>query len=394
MTELERSWVLAKTPPYHVYLKALYELYHTDVGGGELTVPPRDQELANFQLDAVRRGLSMVEAYGGCYIGDVVGLGKTFVGAELLRQLRVSYPKRGATAHSLPGQTEAHVGGVQRAFRLGGGSRLSQHDRRPSRSRVRGGTGAVRGRGSSPGKASLLDQTYRNRGPVLVDEAHNFRNINQRSRGLTSYLESGDHKLILLSATPQNLGPMDIYRQLRLFLHDTEHGLNIEPVSLEGYFHNAQEWLAYRALYENYEAEFGAWQALGSAGAPPLPPDKPKVPKAEIDQVLLPVFIRRRRRDIRDLYGDTALVDGKPVRFPDPVLDNVEYRLDKVYAKAGPLSELEALLREHKAARYRATEYIRGRSQDEAGVPRPLPGGGQDSPADGRAAAEAAGVQH
>ena len=90
---------------------------------------------------------------------------------------------------------------------------------------------------------------------------------------------------------------------------------------------------------------------------------KPKVPKAEIDQVLLPVFIRRRRKDIRDLYGDTAQVDGKPVRFPDPVLDNVEYRLDKVYAKAGSLDELEALLSEHKGARYRATEYIREESK-------------------------------
>ena len=95
VTELERSWALAKTPPYHVYLKALYELYYTDVGGGQLTVPPRDRELANFQLDAVRRGLSMIEAYGGCYVGDVVGLGKTFIGAELLRQLRVSYPNEG-----------------------------------------------------------------------------------------------------------------------------------------------------------------------------------------------------------------------------------------------------------------------------------------------------------
>ena len=212
---------------------------------------------------------------------------------------------------------------------------------------------------AQPGHGIVFEQMYRNRGPVLVDEAHNFRNINRRSRGLSSYLESGDHKVILLSATPQNLGPMDIYRQLRLFLHDTEHGLNLEPVSLEAYFHNAQEWLAYRAMYENYEAEFGVWQASGSVGAPPLPPDKPKAPKAEIDQVLLPVFIRRRRRDIRDLYGDTALVDGKPVRFPDPVLDNVEYRLDKVYAKAGSLEELKALLREHKAARYQATEYIK-----------------------------------
>ena len=56
-TELNKSWALAQTPPYHVYLKALYELYHTEVGGGEL-LPQRTEELANFQLDAVRRGLS------------------------------------------------------------------------------------------------------------------------------------------------------------------------------------------------------------------------------------------------------------------------------------------------------------------------------------------------
>ncbi len=357
-SELERSWVLAKTPPYHIYLKALYDLYYTDVGGGELTVPPRDQELANFQLDAVRRGLSMIEAYGGCYIGDVVGLGKTFIGAELLRQLRVSYPNEGPPLILCPARLKPMWEVFNERFALGAEVVSHSMIAAPAEAEFDEELGRYVD-AAQPRQSIALEQTYRNRGSVLVDEAHNFRNINQRSRGLTSYLESGDHKLILLSATPQNLGPMDIYRQLRLFLHDTEHGLNIEPVSLEAYFHNAQEWLAYRTLYENYEAEFGAWQASGSIGVPPPPPDKPKVPKAEIDQVLLPVFIRRRRKDIRNLYGDTALVDGKPVRFPDPVLDNVEYRLDKVYAKAGPLSELEALLREHKAARYRATEYIK-----------------------------------
>ena len=358
VTELERSWVLAKTPPYYVYLKALYELYYTDIGGGQLTVPPRDQLLANFQLDAVRRGLSMIEAYGGCYIGDVVGLGKTFIGAELLRQLRVSYPNEGPPLILCPAGLKPMWQAFNERFALGAEVVSHSMIAAPAEAEFDEELGRYVD-AAQQGHGVVLEQTYPNRGPVLVDEAHNFRNINQRSRGLTSYLETGDHKVILLSATPQNLGPMDIYRQLRLFLHDTEHGLNIEPVSLESYFHNAQLWLAYRAEYENYEAEFSAWQASGLAGAPPLPPDKPKVPKAEVDQVLLPVFIRRRRKDIRDLYGDTALVDGKPVRFPDPVLDNVEYRLDKVYAKAGPLNELEALLREHKAARYRATEYIK-----------------------------------
>ena len=55
-------------------------------------VPQSTEELANFQLDAVRHSLAMIDAHGDCYVGDVVALGKTSIGAELLRQLRIRYP--------------------------------------------------------------------------------------------------------------------------------------------------------------------------------------------------------------------------------------------------------------------------------------------------------------
>ena len=365
VTELERSWALAKTPPYHIYLKALYELYYTGIGGAGLPLPPRpDTPLANFQLDAVSRGLAMLEAHDGCYIGDVVGLGKTFIGAELLRQLRVSYPNDGPPLILCPAGLKPMWERFNEDFQLGAAVVSHSVIRSASEPEFDEELGRyVDVEQSERGLA--LQREYSNRGPVLVDEAHNFRNFNQRAKGLRDYLDSGNHKVILLSATPQNLGPMDIYRQLSLFLHDTEHGLNLEPVNLEEYFHNALRWLDYRTHYENYRAEFEAWQGSGSKGAPPLPPEKPSVPKADIEQVLSPVFIRRRRKDIRDLYGDTAEVDGKPVRFPAPVLDNLPYELDKVYAKAGSLNELEALLGQHKGARYRATEYIKPEAEDK-----------------------------
>ncbi len=242
VTEPERSWVLATTPPYHVYLKALYELYSTEIGGGPLPVPPHTAALANFQLDAVSRGLAMIEAYGGCYVGDVVGLGKTFVGAELLRQLRVSYPHDGPPLILCP----AGLRPMWQVFneRFGLGAAVVSHSMiaAPPEAEFDEELGRYID-AEQPGRGIVLTDQYANRGPVLVDEAHNFRNVNQRSRGLRDYLESGDHKVVLLSATPQNLGPTDIYRQLRLFLDDTDHGLNIEPVSLEAYFRNAQEWL-------------------------------------------------------------------------------------------------------------------------------------------------------
>ena len=363
VTELERSWVLAKTPPYHVYLKALYELYYTEIGGGPLPVPPRDEALTNFQVDAVSRGLAMIEAHGGCYIGDVVGLGKTFIGAELLRQLRVSYPNDGPPLILCP----AGLRPMWQAFneRFGLGAEVVSHSMIAAAPEAEFDEELGRYVDvESSGHGVVLEREYPNRGPVLVDEAHNFRNVNRRSKGLSDYLEEGDHKVVLLSATPQNLGPMDIYRQLRLFLDDTEHGLNIEPVSLEEYFRNAQKWLEYQSDLENYKADRAS--AQGNKSAPKATPTEPSVPRADIDQVLSRVFIRRRRKDIQDLYGDTAVVDGKPVRFPDPVLDNVGYRLDKVYAKAGSLEELEKLLRKHKAARYRATEYLNPQARERS----------------------------
>ena len=51
-------------------MKALYELYGQDLGSDDpLPLEPvRGVEQANFQLDAVRRGLDMIRNYGGCYV--------------------------------------------------------------------------------------------------------------------------------------------------------------------------------------------------------------------------------------------------------------------------------------------------------------------------------------
>ena len=355
--ELERSWAIAQTPPYNVYLKALYELYHTDVHTPEL-VPQRTEELANSQLDAVRRRMAMIDAHGGCYVGDVVGLGKTFIGAELLRQLRISYPHDGPPLILCPAGLKPMWEAFNERFALG--AEVVSHSMIAAPADPEYDEEMGRYVDSTPqGHGINLMQQFPNRGPVLVDEAHNFRNVNQHSRGLRNYLEHGDHKVVLLSATPQNLGSMYIYRQLTLFLDDTDHGLNLEPVSLEAYFGAAQRWMEYRVDHENYDADCEVWNKRRTPKCPPpTKPREPGGPRASIDQVLSPVFIRRRRRDIRDLYGDTAQVNGQPVCFPEPQLDNVAYRLDKVYAKAGSYEDLIKELKDHRPARYRAIEYL------------------------------------
>ena len=272
--KLELSWALAKTPPYHVYLKALYELYQGGAGASELPLPPRDEELANFQLDAVRRGLAMIDVHGGCYIGDVVGLGKTFIGAELLRQLQFSYPNDGRPLILCPAGLKPMWELFNERFQLGAAV-ISHSMIAPSGEAEFDEDLGRYVDAAPPERGIVLSQEYPDRGPVLVDEAHNFRNRNQRYAALEEYLEAGDHKVVLLSATPQNLGPLDIYRQLSLFLDDTDHGLPIEPLDLQEYFGNAQRWLDYHAAYANYRAEYEAWEREHPTPTPPVPPAQP-----------------------------------------------------------------------------------------------------------------------
>ncbi len=365
--ELQRSWALAATPPYHVYLKALYELYGDELGTP--TLEPKSSgvpDLANFQLDAVRRALRMVEQHGGCFVGDVVGLGKTYIGAELVRQLQFSEPRGSLPLIICPAGLKPMWETISERFRLGAAVVSMSAIAPPPSARWDEETDSYIEDEPDAGNGINLLAAYPNRGVVLVDEAHNFRNDKtRRYQALANYLWEGDHKVILLSATPQNLGPADIYHQVRLFLDDLDHGLTLEPVHLEEYFRAVQRWYQYRVELENWQQDYLIWQEESRrqrTKRPPPPPPQPHQPSdpyATIEGVLNPIFIRRRRKDIREVYGENVAVNGKPVIFPEPVLENLFYRLDKVYEKVGTFEEIQAALHQHRGARYLAVAYLR-----------------------------------
>ena len=202
--QLNHSWPLATPDPYLIYLKVLYELYG-DTLGDEISAPgPSEVELTDYQQDAVNAGLTMLEKHNGCYIADVVGMGKTYIGAEILRRLYTTERDAGDPLIICPAslrrmwERTCNRSGLQDADVLSRG-RLTEANVTGDRS---------------------LQKMLRNAGPVLIDEAHGFRDNSQRRRVLLNLLKSAKrHKVILLSATPQNLAPTGILRQLELFLN-------------------------------------------------------------------------------------------------------------------------------------------------------------------------------
>ncbi|MDE2842169.1 MAG: phospholipase D-like domain-containing protein [Chloroflexota bacterium] len=306
--QLNSSWPLAQPDPYLIYLKVLYELYGATLGDQTvaMTVPP--VELTDYQQDAVAAGMAMLELHGGCYIADVVGMGKTYVGAEILRRLALKERDAGDPLIICPASLRDMWDRTCDLFGLNDADVLS------------------RGRLTEAAVASdrSLQKMLRNAGPVLIDEAHGFRNNSQRRRVLLNLLKgSKRHRVILLSATPQNLAPRDILRQLELFLDVNHHELPGVGGNLSQYF----------------------------------PGDPSTAEPQQIAKILRNVLIRRRRQDIQEHYQNSTL-NGRPVQFPQPRLSNREYSLDHAYRKAGGIEKITSLLKQYQASRYKPGEYL------------------------------------
>src|SRR6185437_7396074 len=208
-----------------------------------------------------------------CFIGDVVGLGKTYVGAELVRQLQYEERRDSHPLIICPAGLQPMWRRVNELFGLGAAVVSMSAIAPPTVAEFDEERGAYV---DTPANGRGLDlvTAYGGRGVVLIDEVHNFRNPGAaRYRALAHYLASGDHKVVLLSATPQNLGPADIYHQLRLFLDDLDHGLDLEPLSLQDYFRAVQRWYAFKIESDNYLQDYQQWQAsIGKRSAKRLPP--------------------------------------------------------------------------------------------------------------------------
>lgn len=303
LEELERSWALVEPAPFLVYLKLLqhYTEWGTEPVAEELLW---DDEvftsLTDFQRDAVRSAARIIRRHNGCFVSDVVGLGKTFVGAALLKLLERTLDQRALIVCPAPlvDQWQAFVERFELAARVVSVGQMSER--------------------SALAPAFRLETSeLRGRQIVLIDESHAFRHMGtQRYELMQTFLSTG-RKVILLTATPLNRSPWDVHAQLRLF-HPEDHGLPVTPPHLQRFFKAVEDG------------------------------------KARLPDLLGHVLVRRTRRDVIRLYGRdaesgerveadrlpdyltgrrTAFVQVGPRQqtFPRRRLETLDYSLEQTY---------------------------------------------------------------
>jgi len=86
----DKTWLNQNITPYQLYVKFLYEYFKDELSQAEdvfIKYLPQEFIRLEYQEQAVLNAKKILEEYGGVFISDVVGLGKTYISAMLAGQL-------------------------------------------------------------------------------------------------------------------------------------------------------------------------------------------------------------------------------------------------------------------------------------------------------------------
>lgn len=298
----------------------------------------------SYQIDAVNQALSIIEEYNGVIIADVVGLGKSVIASMIAKNLG----RRGMVIcpPGLIGNKDYNTGWWEyiNSFKL--------YD------------WEVDSRGSLPRIAETIQD--KDIEVVVIDEAHNFRNQDTEDyEALLSICR--DRTVILLTATPFNNSPADIFSLLKLFIIPGKSGITLDD-NLEGMF-SAYSYRFKRlsdiAKYYNSpdpekrkKAEKLYVQIIGEQ--PPIDINKVRSETQllanQIKHVISPVVIRRNRLDLRsDFQYSKEVTELSTVKDPVELFFHLNGQQSKFYNKI--LEEYFAETGRFKGAIYKPFTY-------------------------------------
>ncbi|OGJ49829.1 helicase [Candidatus Peregrinibacteria bacterium RIFOXYB2_FULL_32_7] len=318
----EKTWLNDEITPYELFLKFLYEYLKEKIQLDQQDIE-NDYKPDNFmdleyQKDAVRDAKQKLEEYGGVFISDVVGLGKTFIATMLAQQL-----DGGTLVLAPPVLLDKNNPGSWRNVFYDFGIRRAEFE-------SIGKLDQVLSRGT---------EKFKN---VIIDEAHRFRTESTQMYE-TLYKICRGKRVILVSATPLNNTPIDILSQIKLFQNAHKSTLpNPKVRDLEKYFKRMQNKLD--GLNRQKDKE--EYLRIVKENA------------EDIRENVLQYLMVRRTRTIIDKYYKKDLEKQKfkfpNVREPKSVLYHFSDKVDSIFNKT-----LELVISRFKYSRYTPLLYLK-----------------------------------
>ena len=317
-----KTWIRDDITPYELYLKFIYEFLYDKIWNDQKEMDvgyfPEGFKFLDYQRDAVLDAKEKIKEYGGVFLSDVVGLGKTYMGALLAQQLK------GTTLVIAPPAL------------------IDEHNRGGWKHVLR--EFEVKSIVESKGKIDQILKHHDSREfqNVIIDESHDFRNEETQRYEYLSEICKGKN-VILISATPFNNSPSDLLSQIKLFQPAHNSTLpNPKVRDLESYFKRLEK----RQKMVNKDED------------PELYLKVSKAISADIrENVLQYLMVRRTRNSINKYYQKDLKINNlefPTVHAPHPVYYEFDENINEIFDET-----LELITTNLTYAKYRplAVEY-------------------------------------
>ena len=316
-TVQERTWIREDITPYQLYLKTLYEFFKEEINADKenfQTLLPEGYMRLQYQIDAVTQAKQKIDAYGGVFISDVVGLGKTYICAMLAN----TFNRNTYKLFICPPVLVDYWRSVLQEFDV-------------ARCDV-----------ESLGKLdSLIQKGTDKYSYVFIDEAHRFRNSDTESFTMLHQICRGK-KVVLISATPINNYTSDIENQIYLFQSKQSGTIN-SIKNIEGFFRGLNGQLN--------KFQKGTKEYMNQLRK-----------NAEVirDKLLREVMIRRTRSEIEEYYADDLKAQG--LSFPKAGSpEKIIYAFDEATNEA--FTETIATIKDFRYSRYTPLLYLKDKKK-------------------------------
>jgi len=307
----DKTWLTQNITPYQLYLKFLYEYFKDELSQTDevfIKYLPQEFKKLEYQEQAVLNAKKILLEYGGVFISDVVGLGKTYIAAMLAGQLD------GRTLIIAPPMLleKSNPGSWPNVFSDFG----------------------VLADPESLGKLDdLLDRGTEKYANIIIDEAHRFRTESTATYEKLAEICRGK-RVILVTATPYNNTPKDILSLLKLFQKAKKSTIPNLP-DLESFFNGLDKKLKNLDRKKDYSKYINTV----------------KVNAREIrDKVLKYLMVRRTRAEIENYFPNDIKEQGlkfPKVKKPEPLFYELNDEEDDIFSKT-----IDLIANQFKYARY------------------------------------------
>lgn len=321
----ERTWLNQNITPYQLYLKLLYEYFKDELSQTDEVFAkylPQDFKKLEYQEQAVLNAKKILEEYGGVFISDVVGLGKTYIATLLAGQID------GRTLVIAPPVliNKDNPGSWSNAF---------SDFRIPADFESIGKLDDILDRGTDK---------YTN---IIIDEAHRFRTETNITYEKLAEICRGK-RVILVTATPYNNSPKDILSQIKLFQKSKKSTIPNLP-DLEAFFNRLDKKL--KNL--DRQRDYSEYIRIVKENAQEIR-----------DKVLKYLMVRRTRTEITKYFDNDLKKQNlkfPEIENPEPLFYELNDAEDEIFNET-----IELISKEFKYARYMPMLYYKGKiSQPE-----------------------------